>query len=63
MIQSTRVFTTPSGEALTFNPVSIFTVVEEDGELKVLLFKDFGDPEGRRAARAWMEKTLAEKVA
>ena len=32
---------------MEYDAVSIFTLVEEDGELKVLGYKEFSDPEKR----------------
>ena len=47
MIQYTAFCTPPDGATFEYDSVAIITVVEEDGELKILEFKDFTDPEKR----------------
>ena len=40
-------FTPPDGPVFEYDGVAIIPLVEEDGELKVLGFYDFADPEKR----------------
>ena len=40
-------FTPPDGPTFEYDSVAIIPLVEEDGELKVLGFHDFADPEKR----------------
>ena len=56
MTQWTALCTPHSGAAFEYDSVSILTLAEEDGELKVLEFKDFTDPE----KRANLYKVLSE---
>ena len=46
-MQFTALGTPIGGPTLEYDTVSIFTLVEEDGELKVLGYKEFSDPEKR----------------
>lgn len=50
--------TPPDGAIIEYDSLSIITFVEEDGELKVLEFKDFADPE----KRSCFHKTLSQKA-
>jgi len=47
----------------TYNVLTILTLVEEDGELKVLHCKDFTDTQKRGAFIAGAIKAAAERVA
>lgn len=40
-------WTTPDGHTFEYDSVVIIPLIEEDGELKVLGFYDFADPEKR----------------
>jgi len=51
------------GTTLNYEAVLIFTLVEEDGEVKILLCKDFADPQQRSAHIAGTLKAAAERVA
>ena len=57
--QFTVSLSTVGGTALECDSLSILTLVEEDGELKVLEFKDFSDPEKRGKLHDWVAKVLA----
>lgn len=48
MTQWTSLHTLPDGTTLDYDSLTIITLVEEDGKLKILEFKDFSDPEKRR---------------
>ena len=45
MIRFTAHYIPPGGGTFEYDSVAIITLVEEDGELKILEFKDFTDPE------------------
>jgi len=62
-MQATAALTTVSGVTLPYETVAIITLVEEDGELKVLHCKDFADPQKRSAFIAGAAKAAAQKVA
>lgn len=47
MTQWTAVCTPIDGTTFEYDSVAIITFVEEDGEPKILEFKDFPDPEQR----------------
>lgn len=47
--------TPPNGATFKYECVTIYTIVEEDGELKVLEFKEFADTE----QRSYLYKTLS----
>ena len=47
MTQFTAICTHPDGTTLEYDSLSIITLIEEDGELKLLELKDFSDPEKR----------------
>lgn len=53
---------TTDGDKLEYDSLSIFTLVEEDDELKVSEFKDFSDPEKREKVHAWVAKALAKRA-
>ena len=55
-------FHTVEGSKLDYDTLCVFTVVEEDGALKVSEIKDFSDPEKRANAFAWAAKTLAKRA-
>ena len=50
-------FTLRDGPVFEYDSVSIIDLVEEDGELKVLGFLDFADPD----KRSYFHKTLSDK--
>ena len=47
MKQWTAICTLPGSPTFEHDSVAIIHLVEEDGELKILGFKDFSDPEKR----------------
>ena len=61
--QTTAVCTTIDGTKIVYDGVGILTLVEEDGELKVLEWKDFPDPEKRNNLHSWVAKALARGTA
>jgi hypothetical protein len=63
MTQGTRVISAAFGGTFAYDTITILTLVEEDGELKVLQCKDFSDPEKRMAFYAGMANAAAEKAA
>ena len=54
-------FHTASGATLPYDTVAIISLVEEDGELKVLSIKNFPDPQKRNAWAAGAAKAAAER--
>ena len=54
--------TTVSGATLSYEAVGILTLVEEDGELKIIHCKDFADPQKRSAFVTGAIKAAAERV-
>lgn len=50
------------GTQLDYDTLSIVTLADEDGELKIVDYKDFCDPEKRGKFFGWAAKTLAERV-
>jgi len=63
MIQFESMTITVSGTTLPYEAVLIVTLVEEDGELKILHCKDFSDPKKRDAFIAGAAKVTAQRVA
>ena len=53
---------TPDGDKIEYDSLSVFTVIEEDGELKVDEFKDFSDPEKRENLHGWVAEVLAKRA-
>ena len=51
---------TVDGNDLEYESLTILTIVEEDGELKIGDFKDFSNPEKRGKLHGWFAKALAE---
>ena len=51
---------TVDGATLDYETVCIFSLVEEEGELKVDEFKDFADPQKRAAFFAGVAKATAK---
>lgn len=47
MLQWTVSFTSQDGAEFDYDSLAVFTLVKEDGELKLLEIKDFGDPNKR----------------
>ena len=62
-IQITFTSTGLDGTILDYDAVFIHTLGEEDGELKILGYKDFADPEKREKFYSWAAKALAKQVA
>ena len=62
-MQFTGVLSTISGAKLSCDTFMNYTLVEEDGELKILHCKDFSDPQQRSALIAGTVKAAAERVA
>jgi hypothetical protein len=63
MTQITCVHSTIFGTTLNYDTILTFTIVEEDGELKIIHCKDFGNPQQRDAFFAGTIKAAAERVA
>lgn len=59
-MQITFICTTVDDTTLEYDSVIINTLVEEDGELKILENKDFSDPEKRGNLHSWATKALAK---
>lgn len=55
--------TTTDATKLEYDSVIINTIVEEDGELKILENKDFSDPHKRDEMHGWATKALGGSVA
>ena len=51
---------TSDGHEIPKDCVGIFTVVEEDGQLKISEIKDFVDPEQRSQLFSWGANALAK---
>ena len=51
------------GGTFPYDAIIILTLVEEDGELKVLHCKDFADPEKRMAFLSGVTNAASERVA
>lgn len=51
---------TAESNTLEYDSLAIFTLVEEDGELKINDFKDFSNPEKRGKLHEWGAKFLAK---
>ena len=47
---------------LEYDLLAILTIVEEDGQLKVVDYKDFCDPEKRSKLHSWVAQTLAKRA-
>lgn len=62
MTQLTAVCTTVDGTTHDYDSLSIFSLVEEDGEIKVLESKDFCDPQKRTTFFAGVAKAAAKGV-
>jgi hypothetical protein len=50
------------GVTLDYDSLVIFTIVEENGELKFAEIKDFSDPEKRGNLHSWFAKALAQRA-
>lgn len=61
--QATRVLSTVFGGTFVYDALTILTLAEEDGELKVFHSKDFADPEKRLAVLTGAANAAAEKTA
>ena len=53
---------TVDGDQLGYDSLAIFTLVEEDGGIKVSEFKDFSDPEKRGKLHGWVAGVFAKKA-
>lgn len=51
------------GDRLGYNSLTVLTLAEENGELKVSGRKDFSDPEKREKFHVWAAKALAKSAA
>ena len=60
VVKFTAVFYTSDGHELDQDCLIIFTVVEEDGQLKISEMKDFTDPEQRGKLFSWGANALAK---
>ena len=58
-VQLSAVWSTPDGNTVDYDSLSILSFAEEDGQLKVIDMKDFTDPEKRSAYHAAAAKALA----
>ena len=56
-------FSTVSGAKFNYDSVTTYTLVEEDGELKIVHCKLFGDSQQRSAFIARTVKAATERVA
>ena len=63
MIQMTLLFYTIFGAKLDYETIFTYTLIEEDGELKIAHAKDFANPQQRSALIAGTVKAAAEKAA
>ena len=59
MIQASVAYQT-IGAQLDYDTLCIFTLTEQDGELRVINVKDFCDPEKRANVYSWAAKAMAE---
>jgi hypothetical protein len=57
-IQAKSICHTTDGETLDYDTLMVITLIEEDGEPKIVNFKDFSDPEKRSKLHAWIAKNL-----
>ena len=62
MTQVTNVFHTVLGTALSYDTLIIASLVEEDGELKIIGCKVFSDPRERSAYLAGTAEAAAYKA-
>lgn len=62
-MQITFHVTTADGTKLDYDSVIINTLVEEDGELKILENKDFCDPDKRDKLHGWVIRALGHPIA
>jgi hypothetical protein len=62
VVQLSAVMHTSDGHKLDNDYLAIFTVVEEDGQLKISELKVFIDPEQRRKLFSWGANALAKGV-
>ena len=60
MIQVSTAAHTFDGNKLEYDTLSVFSLVEEDGELNISELKDFCDPEKRNQDHIWAAKALAK---
>jgi hypothetical protein len=60
MMQLKFLFTTVDGITFDYDAVSIITLVEEDGKLRMLEVKDFADPEKRSLFYAGAAKLMGK---
>ena len=56
-------FHTIESTILDYDSLAILTIVEEDGQLKIVDYKDFCDPEKRSKLYSWAAQTLAKREA
>ena len=61
--QGTRTISAVFGGTFSYDTITILTIGEEDGKLKVLHCKDFSDPEKRTAFYIGIANAAAEKAA
>jgi len=53
---------TADGQKLDYDSLSVLTLIEENGELKIADIKDFSDPEKRGNIHGWAAKALAKRA-
>jgi hypothetical protein len=61
MMQARALLSTTDGAQIDYDSLVVLTLVEEDGKLKVLDFKDFSDPEKRKNTLGLIAKGLAKR--
>ena len=59
----TLLFYTVFGATLNYDTILTYTLVKEDGELKIVHCKDFANPQQRSALIAGTVKAAAERAA
>ena len=55
-------FHTVEGDKLEYDTLCVFTLVGENGGLKISELKDFSDPEKRSNLHAWVAKVFAKRA-
>jgi len=60
MTQGTAVASIADGTTFDYSCICIISLAEEDGELKVVGYKDFCDPQKRSTLLAWIANAMAK---
>lgn len=50
------------GDKFEYDSLSIFDIIEEEGVLKVVRYRDFSDPQKRDNLHSWVAKSLAKRA-